>query len=268
MFNKKNKTEETFTPADLEKLNEQGYKESKKGKSIFERFSARRDSKELSRTQRWKRRSLALLTVLVLFLFIIWLISMLTTQWGDLVISLDRGAVKEGITISETGKKEDHAVILSAEKVKDVTNITYDWLPFKELDKKEGSYNGKNYLAYTFYLENNGKETVTYTGSLETIGASKSVDEAVRVMVYKNGKPAIYAKDKYKQPGKAEEDTTMFVNDTTVMQTETKNFKPGDKDKYTIVAWVEGNDPECVNDIMGGFIRMRMLFSIADEEEQ
>ena len=52
------------------------------------------------------------------------------------------------------------------------------------------------------------------------------------------------------------------------IQTETKNFKPGDKDKYTIVAWVEGNDPECVNDIMGGFIRMRMLFSIADEEEQ
>ena len=29
-------------------------------------------------------------------------------------------------------------------------------------------------------------------------------------------------------------------------------------DKYTVVIWLEGNDPECINDIIGGELKMQM----------
>lgn len=266
MFNKKKKAEEQFTPSDLEKLNDDARKQQLKGKSIFQRFSARRSAAELTKTQLWRRRVFWILSTLVLLLLILWIISTFVSQYGDLVIGVERGARTKGIVISEVNDIEKGTTILSADKVQDVTNITYDWLPLKELDAKDGSHNGKNYLAYTFYVHNAGTEKLTYKGNLDIQGVAKSMDEAVRIMVYKNGEPEIYAKRKYKSE-EAEENTTKFITDTRVMSTETKDIKPGQSDKYTIVAWVEGNDPECVNDIMGGFMRMQMLFGIAEDDE-
>ena len=37
-----------------------------------------------------------------------------------------------------------------------------------------------------------------------------------------------------------------------------KNFKPNTKDHFTIVVWIEGDDPECLNDLLGGEIKMHM----------
>ena len=42
------------------------------------------------------------------------------------------------------------------------------------------------------------------------------------------------------------------------MLEQTKDFKVGDIDKYTIVIWVEGDDPECKNNLIGGEIKMHM----------
>lgn len=256
---KKRKAEETFTPADLAQLVEQNDK-------TFGRISAQRSSKELTTTQKWQRRSFWTLIILVLILLILYLLSLFLTQWGDLVISVNGDAVTKGIVVSENADLSDGRVRIGAENVKNVTNITYDWLPLDELDKKDGSYNGKNHLAYTFYLGNNGSEEAEYDGVLSITGVSKGMDEAVRIMVYKNGKPLIYAKKKFGSD-KPEEDTIQFIDDKIVMQTGLTKIKPKSSDKYTIVSWVEGNDPECVNDIMGGYMRMSMLFSIADEKE-
>ncbi len=267
MFNKKPKTEEQFTPSDLDKLNVKENKEAVKGQGILKRFSARRSAKELTTAQKWRRRSFWTLVALVIILLIMFIISMLISQYGDLVISIERGARGKGITVSETEDLADGVTILSAKKVTEVTNITYEWLPLDELDTQLGSHNGKNYLAYTFYLQNNGTEKVDYKGELQIKGVSKSMDEALRVMVYKNGEPAIYAKRQYKGT-EPETDATVFEEDDLVMSTVTEEFQPGDMDKYTVVSWVEGNDPECIDDIMGGFVRMNMLFSIADEEDE
>ena len=59
----------------------------------------------------------------------------------------------------------------------------------------EGSHNGRNYLAYTFYLTNNGKETINYQSMLQSVKAAKDADEACRVMIYKNGEPEVFAKE-------------------------------------------------------------------------
>ena len=41
----------------------------------------------------------------------------------------------------------------------------------------------------------------------------------------------------------------------------TENFKSGDLDKYTVVIWVEGDDPDCTNDLIGGRIDMHMTLT-------
>mgnify|MGYP006949640187 CR=1 FL=1 len=116
-------------------------------------------------------------------------------------------------------------------------------------------------------VKNNGEVELDYDAVLEITGAAKSADEATRVMIYKNGKSSIYGKGQYKDRSKAETDCTKFVSDKEVYKTSTEKFKVGDIDKYTIVIWIEGNDPECIDDIRNGHVRMRMLFSVRDDEE-
>ena len=76
-------------------------------------------------------------------------------------------------------------------------------------------------------------------------------------MIYRNGSPVVYAK-KNETTGKAEPDTKMFVSDSIAVLEQRKNFKPKSKDKYTVVVWIEGDDPECKNDLLGGEIKMHI----------
>ena len=48
------------------------------------------------------------------------------------------------------------------------------------------------------------------------------------------------------------------------MRTSGEKFKSKDKDKYTVVIWLEGNDPDCVDDIIGGTLKLSMDFKIAE----
>ncbi len=261
MFGKnKNKIEQPITPEELSKIND---KET--AKREVERFHIKTDSTQIVRLTRRQKVLRVLLTVGLIILIILFLVSMLVTQWGDLIISVDSPAVKRGIVLSEDPEFKTQGATLSAKQVTNVTNITYSWLPTDLDTSKNGEHNGKNYAAYTFYCKNNGQTTLDYNGVLEVTGVAKSADEAVRVMVYKNGEPAVYGKGTYKDRNIAETDCTKFVDDKTVMQTRTENFKVDDVDKYTVVIWVEGNDPECLDDIRNGHVRMRMLFNVDEE---
>ena len=216
-----------------------------------------------------KKRRLFLriaLGALLAILVVLFLVSMLITKWGDLVIEIDRPLQNKGIVLSTDPKFETKQVALSAKQVQNVTNITYSWLPTDLDTSKDGEHNGKNYVAYTFYCRNEGDEALDYKAVLDITGVAKSADEACRVMVYKNGAANIYAKPQYTDRSKAEQDTTMFVDDKIVMTTTSKGFKPNDVDKYTIVIWIEGADAECVDEIRDGWVRMKMLFEVLDEE--
>ena len=56
-----------------------------------------------------------------------------------------------------------------------------------------------------------------------------------------------------------------------VILEERKKFKPNDIDKFTVVIWLEGDDPDCVNAIIGGEIKMHMTLveeHILQEDEK
>ena len=76
-------------------------------------------------------------------------------------------------------------------------------------------------------------------------------------MIYFNGNKSVYAKvNSYtKEP---EKDTFPFFNESTAVLEQRKDFKPGDIDKFTVVIWLEGDDEDCTDNILGGEIKMHM----------
>ena len=87
----------------------------------------------------------------------------------------------------------------------------------------------------------------------------KNVDDAIRVRVYKNGESVTYAK--LGARGTPEKGTVPFEDPDLILNEHVERFKPGDKNKYTVVIWLEGNDPECTDNILGGEIKIHMNFN-------
>lgn len=55
--------------------------------------------------------------------------------------------------------------------------------------------------------------------------------------------------------------TKPFEGDSLVCTGSRQNIEVDEVDKYTVVVWLEGNDPDCKNDILGGHIEMTMKFT-------
>ena len=258
---RKNKIQEPTTPQELSKQNDKDVQNP-----AIRKYHVNMDSKSLTGLKKRRLILRIVLGALLAVLVVLFLVSLLITKWGDLVIEIDKPLQNKGIVLSTDPKFETKQVALSAKQVQNVTNITYTWLPTDLDTSKDGEHNGKNYVAYTFYCRNEGDEELDYKAVLDITGVAKSADEACRVMVYKNGEANIFAKPQYTDRTKAEQDTTMFVDDKVVMTTKSTGFKPNDVDKYTIVIWIEGSDAECVDEIRDGWVRMKMLFEVLDDE--
>ena len=136
-------------------------------------------------------------------------------------------------------------------------NISIDWLPQNIDNEANGSHNGENYIAYTFYIANNGEEIINYWYSVIIYDVIKNVDEAARVMVFLNGEKTVYAK-KSSYTNEEEPGTKAFYSKDTAVLEQRKFFSPGSIDKFTVVIWLEGDDPECNDNILGGEIKMHM----------
>ncbi len=197
------------------------------------------------------------LLISLLFLIIIYFLLRLWYSNGGFTIGIDRGfAKKTGIVLFEKINEKNYKIQLDAGKMDYVDNISVNWLP-KDIDNEaEGTHNGQNYLAYTFYVENMGSDAVNYWYTIYVDDVIKNLDKAIRIMVFKNGEKVIYAKQA--SNGENEKDTTKFYADNIVTINQVKDFKPEQADKFTIVVWIEGDDPDCVDALLGGEVKMHM----------
>lgn len=173
-------------------------------------------------------------------------------------MSLDKNmSNRKNVFLSEDGNLKSKTRKLSADTIDYMDNISIKWLPENLDTEATGAHNGNNYIAYTFYVVNAGEETVNYWYEIDIDDTIKNVDEAIRIMIYRNGKQTVYAKrnntTKKREPG-----TKKFVSDEIAVLEQRKKMKPDTKDRFTIVVWLEGDDPECKNDLLGGEIKMHM----------
>ena len=45
------------------------------------------------------------------------------------------------------------------------------------------------------------------------------------------------------------------------MLVQRRDFRSKDVDKFTIVIWIEGDDPDCIDDLIGGEMKMHMTIT-------
>lgn len=215
----------------------------------------------LLRMDRWRLALLGLL-VLVLVLFVA---AFMQEKMGNFTINLNRLELyRKGISISDTGDFKEATAKLTANAVTDATNISIEDIP-DDVDGLEGSHNGKNYMAYTYYIRNAGKEDLGYVARINLDSCAKGAEKAVRVAVWRNGQRTVYAAPA--ADGQEEAGCTNFASGELVCSYKEDDFLVGNVDKYTIAIWMDGDDPECVDDIIGGSVQFSMHIDADYEDE-
>lgn len=201
-----------------------------------------------------------LLLVAVLFIF-----AFMQEKMGNFTINLNRLELyRKGISIADNGDFDGATARLTASTVEDATNISIDDLP-EDIDDLDGSHNGKNYMAYTYYVRNAGKEDLGYKASITLDSCAKGAEKAVRVAVWRNGERVVYAAPA--TDGGKENGCKNFKSDDVVCTYTEKKFLVGNVDRYTIVIWMEGDDPECVDSIIGGSVEFSMKIDADYKDE-
>ena len=234
---------------------------------------------EKVRKRDWMIRIIALILLILLLIIGIGYCSVsILNKAGRFTVSLIPN--EYGIQLSDSEDFASPTLNLSGDPVEEMNNITKEWLlnhdgeladdpvydNYAAIDKVWGSHNGKNYLAYTFGVRNasaDPDDVVSYRAALTLDSEYKGADEAVRVMVFRNGEETVYAKPRTDN-GELESFAAdeNFLEDDVVFEDVRSGFQVGETDRYTVVIWLEGEDPECVNEIMGGEAKFSMSFEV------
>lgn len=246
----------------------------------------RNNAKEVKAARKYKKILPPVIGLIVSLLVIVYVISLLSAKFGSFTISVKDYADKGyALTLSENDSFIRSSSKLTAQEVKNADNITYSNLP-DNLNDVNGSHNGENYLAYTFYLKNTGEKECNYRYSLNISQATVGIDAAVRIRIYFNpdyyksetgeythsGEYTDYAKPKTGGNGMPEIDPinrvmTNFLSSDVVAEKTINAFKPNDIAKITVVIWIEGEDPDCTDDVLGGSFKTEMNFEIVGTSE-
>lgn len=218
---------------------------------------------KLERRKKTKRILRIIVLILLILFSLLYLVLAIIYNGGNFTITLDPTfSAETGIVLYENKDKREIKNRLYAKEIDSMDNISVKWIPDNINDESDGAHNGENYIAYTFYLENEGSEAVNYWMEVTVDDVIRNIDEAIRIMVIQNGEKIIYAKENSLTKD-AEDGCEKFHSAKTPILRERKAFQPKEVDKYTIVIWVEGDDHDCVDALIGGEIKMHL--DIRDE---
>jgi hypothetical protein len=190
---------------------------------------------------------------------------------GNFVMSMDYDAYNRGIILSSDFDFTNPSPRLLTEPIEDARDMTYSWLKLDEVNQTDGNYVDPDYdyVAYTFYVKNDGFETVDITYHIRMTEINRNLDEAIRILVIEDGDETMYQKiDKVNAEGQLPyypeimPDSKFFINDTIIARENFTKFEPGEIKKFSVIMWLEGYDPDTNDEILGGRIKLQMNFSI------
>ena len=246
-----------------------------------------------------------LLGASALLLTVLLLMSMVTELRGHFTINLSDGMFREGFTLSDSIGFENPTMRLFAEPAVDVPAVSI--IDIKEnVNDIDGEHNEEQYFAYTFYIRNEGESTVDYTWQLQLNAETQKLSEAVWVMLFEDDVMRFYAKPRedgsqealpyfgennrgytrrpllqYAAEPEKQYELVWQNGDQARYRLIPQNFEsedvitsgyqsqvaPMEYHKYTVVIWLEGDDPDCTNDKIGGYAGIDMKFQLVGEEE-
>ena len=205
------------------------------------------------------------LFILLIFLILLYIILDVIYSEGKFTVILDSNkSLESGMAIFDSLNNSQGKRKLEATPIKFMDNISYKWIPENVDTEADGSHNGQNYIAYSFYVENQGNRVINYHYEVIVDDIIKNVDEAIRIRIYRNGEDTTYAK-KDALERLPENNTVPFrdIKDAegTIILESVKDFKPDDLDRYTVLIWLEGDDPDCTDALLGGELKMHMVIT-------
>lgn len=235
----------------------------------------------------WKMLATALL-ILGLTLYVAYV----TEEKGHFTVNVTADMLENGFQISSTEDFSGNETRLYAQQLQN-SNATSIYEMNRSVHLVDGSHNGPGYMAYTFYLRNNGTETTDYGYTVNILSETLNTAAASWIMFFEDEKQIIYAREQfngepenlhgyptppfietayYPEEQYFERDglwgirTTPFIDEYTALQGYVSDFEPGDVKKYTVVVWLEGDDPDCNNSILGGHVGFNITFERLGED--
>ena len=211
----------------------------------------------------FRKRLFAILAVAgTILLGTIYAISAVYTITGSFTVNVNKyEMVKHGLSLSEYKDLSHPSSVLNAKIDQSITNMAEEDLP-DDVDNIDGTHNGKNHIAYTFYLFNSGQtDELSYEWQLLMSNVFQGIDGAIRVRLYIDGVPTTYAKTASDGSG-PEPNTVEFYSTDIIAKGRVDDFSMGSVTKFTVVIWLEGNDPDCIDWIKGGKMKIDMTMSV------
>ena len=260
----------------------------------------------------WLRSRLlwALIGAMLALLTVLFLLSTISKMKGHFTINMTDEMFSEGFAIADTlnamGELENPTSYLFGTPTANAPCTSIAFLP-SNLDEIDGSHNGDDYFAYTFYIRNDSQATLAYEYQLEINSESYDLSRAAWVMLFEDGVMTFYAqakengepealpptndntrgyrrvtfRDVAKYPTQqfqriASESSVEyyrlipipFESDLVVKSGTQTDVLPNEMHKYTVVIWLEGDDPDCTNDMIGGHIGLEMNFRLLEEDRE
>jgi hypothetical protein len=221
----------------------------------------RRTAKEARGYRHRMKLMNTLLVLLVVLVFLLFVIAALYSQSGSFTVSINKvDMTKYGLSLSESREMTHLTSQLNAKISESITNIAGEIIP-ANIDEIDGVHNGVNYIAYTFYLQNRGEVAVPCDYAVDMSNVTNGLDEAIRLRLYVNGEPTTYAKTKRDGTG-PEPGTKEFYSSTVMARGRVEVLDPGEVVKFTVVLWIEGHDPDCLDQLIGGQLKAEMKINI------
>jgi len=206
---------------------------------------------------------------------------------GNFVMTIDDDGFKRGLILCDNSEFTTQSQYLSANPVVDVMDTTYgiieEELPFILRTDADYTDNKSRYLAYTFYVKNTGVENTLLYYKLSITDESRDLSKALRVLMIADGvvvdKEQLNEIEYESSKMYMAEDTvihdyptympqpTYFTSDDVVCSERVENLRPEQSKKFTIVMWLEGEDPECNSNLFGAKIKMALEFSVEEFDD-
>ena len=247
----------------------------------------------------------ALLGATAALMAVAFALSMISQMQGYFTINMSNGMFREGFSLSETKGFENPTMRLFCEAVEDVPCFSIRDI-HDDVNDHDGQHNEAQYFAYTYYIRNEGDNTVGYTWNIQLNAESQNLSEAVWIMVFEDDVMRFYAKpraDGTQEALPSFDDNTRgylsrpfvewaaqpseqyrlittsggvnyyrlvpysFESEEILISGSMGEVDPMEAHKYTVVMWLEGDDPDCTDDLIGGHAGIEMNFRLVEEDE-
>lgn len=249
----------------------------------------------------WKKGGWLLLALAGLLMLALYGMSYIAELRGHFTISMSDDLFREGFVLCETPDFEHPTAHLFCTPAENVPCLSIVDIP-DHVDDLDGDHS-ENYFAYTYYLRNEGDSTVDYRWEIRLNAESKNLSQAAWVMIFEDGEMAFYARanaeggqealpatedrdwayieapfyDQAKYPEEQYEiirqtdvltywrlKPLSFKSDEVVAEGWQMQVDPMEVHQYTVVVWLEGDDPDCTNDLIGGHLGLEVYMELME----